>query len=97
MSLGDHAKVYPTPGLGTAFLRIAAGDNMDTPRYLEMSGNASETKCVSAQRGKCIDIKLSTDRASLPVVLKTRNVHDVGRNKTKKEHNIFFRTTFVPS
>ena len=39
---------------------------------------------VSAQRGKCIDIKLSTDRASLPVVLKTRNVHDVGRNKTKK-------------
>ena len=34
MSLGDHAKVYPTPGLGTAFLRIAAGDNMDTPRYV---------------------------------------------------------------
>ena len=51
---------------------------------LEMSGNASETKCVSAQRGKCIDIKLSTDRASLPVVLKTRNVHDDGRNKPKK-------------
>ena len=62
---------------------------------LEMSGNASETKCVSTQRGKCIDIKLSTDRASLPVVLKTRNVHGDGRNKQQKEHNIFFRT--IPS
>ena len=62
---------------------------------LEMSGNASETKCVSTQRGKCIDIKLSTDRASLPVVLKTRNVHGDGRNKQQKEHNIFFQT--IPS